>query len=257
MHTLIPGTQAVTRALQIMKLFLANEAELELAQLAKRSGLNRTTVYRLVRVLELEGMLRRDLSSGAYRLGPEIAALGRRAEGGTRDLADVARRDLEVLAELLEETITLEVFSEGRSLVVAEAMGRHILSQVPCVGQSWEAHATATGKVLLASIDGAARRRLLKGRLPAITEHTISRQKDLEEELSRVARRGHALNLEELELGYVAVAVPVRDGSGGVIAALGVGGAKGRLTQLHLKGWIPQLNDAATKIADRWRGERQ
>ena len=72
--------------------------------------------------------------------------------------------------------------------------------------------------MLLASFDGDQRRRLLKGRLGAITEHTISRQKDLEEELSRVARRGYALNLEELELGYVAVAVGVRDGSGGVLA---------------------------------------
>lgn len=257
MNKSIPGTQAVARALRIMKLFLANDAEMEPAELAKRSGLNRTTVYRLVRVLESEGMLGRDLPSGAYRLGPEIAALGRRAESGARDLADVAREDLDALAGLLKESITLEVLSEGRSLVVAEAIGRHILGQMPCVGRSWEAHATATGKVLLASFDGEARRRLLKGRLPAITEHTIFRRKELEEELCRVARRGYALNLEELELGYVAVAVPVHDGNGGVVAALGVGGAKGRLTQLHLKRWIPHLYDAAGRIADRWKGERR
>ena len=74
-----PGTQAVLRALRLLKSFHSDQPELGLAELTRRSGLNRTTVFRLLTALESEGMLERNPKSDAWRLGPQLAALGSRA----------------------------------------------------------------------------------------------------------------------------------------------------------------------------------
>jgi len=248
----IKGAQAATRSVRILKLFLLAERGLTLAQIIERTGLNRTTTFRLLRALESEGMLERDDARNEYQLGPVMRELAQRAAGQPRKLSAVAKKTLDALATETKETISLETLDGHDAVVVAEAQGARILAAESYVGERWPAHATATGKVLLAALTETDRSRHLAARLPSLTEHTIVNKRELAAELRRVANKGHALNLEEIELGFAAIAVPVEDAHGATMAALSIGGPKTRLTQRQLKQWLPRLREAARELSDRW-----
>jgi len=240
------GTQAVVRCLRLLKLFHA-APELSLAQLRERSGLNRSTAFRILTALESEGMIERDVRREVYRLGPQIAALGRRA-AGEGDLRELARREMESLALRLHETVTIETLAASDVVIVGEAMGDRVLGMLPSLGTSWPAHATSTGKVLLAALAPAERDRLLRGRLRAVTPRTTTTKRALTEELERVRARGWAASVEELEPGFVAVAVPVVDANGRTLAALSLGGPKHRLPDAEHEALARELARSAAAI---------
>ena len=79
-----PGTQAVQRAVGLLKAFTPERPALRLPDLSTVAGLNKTTTYRLLSALVLEGLLERAPETGEYRLGPELLALGSRALGPPR-----------------------------------------------------------------------------------------------------------------------------------------------------------------------------
>src|SRR5438045_3142394 len=91
-----PGTQAVLRAITLLKAFTDDHPELTLSELARRVGLNKTPTFRLMTALESEGMVARNPSTEAYRLGPEIIVLGGHAQR-SNDLLFASRPALEVL----------------------------------------------------------------------------------------------------------------------------------------------------------------
>src|SRR5688572_1381228 len=101
------GTQAVVRALSILKSFDDERPSWTLAELSRRLNLNKTTVFRLLTALESEGLVRRDSVSETYALGPEMVMLGARAMR-SYSLREACRPELKTLAETSRETATLE-----------------------------------------------------------------------------------------------------------------------------------------------------
>ena len=154
-------------------------------------------------------MVRRGGDGEAYRLGPELVALAT-GVGGSGDLRLAARAELAALARATRETATLEVLAGDAAWVLDEAIGGYMLGAAPETGARWPAHATSTGKVLLAWLTDAERDALLPGKLPALTPKTITDPQALRRELARVRERGYAVATEELEPGFVAVGAPVR-----------------------------------------------
>lgn len=243
-----PGTQAVRRAVALLKAFPAERPARGLAELARAVGLNKTTAFRLLSALEAEGLVERTLD--AYRLGPELLLLAGRA-GGAHDLRAAARAELEALAHATRETATLEVLVGRETLILDEATGGHMVGARPSLGQSWPAHATSTGKVLLAHLGDDRRAVALRGPWPALTPRTVTREAALARALERVRTQGFAVAQEELEPGFVAVAAPVRDASGAVVAALSVGGPKARLSAEALKACARRVSASAQRVSTR------
>ncbi len=243
-----PGTQAVRRAVELLKAFPPEQPERSLAELALAVGLNRTTAYRLLSALQGEGMIERD--GPVYRLGPEIMALGARA-AGTGHLRAAARLELDSLAQDTGETVTIEVLVGRDVLILDEAIGRHLIGTVPSLGTRWPAHATSTGKVLLAASPEEAIDELLAEPLRRLTPRTIVEPAAFRRELARVRDKGHAVTAEEVELGFVAVSVPVWAASGAVVAALSVGGPKPRFGNDRLIELASRLPDVAERISER------
>ena len=243
------GTQAVVRALRLLRLF-ENAPELTSAEVLERSGLNRTTAFRLLTALASEGMVALDAAGERYRLGPAVAALARSAQG-TPDLRAAARPELVALAERTQETATLETLLTDQVVVLDGATGSRVLGALPWVGTTWPAHATSSGKVLLAALPRAARAHALAGRRRAFTPRTITERRALGRALERVRASGLATAVEELEAGYVALAVPVADKEGGVIAALSLGGPKERLPKTRFPSLGRELRAAAARITER------
>lgn len=243
------GTQAVRRAVLLLKTLGRDEGEPTLAELVRAVGLNKTTTFRLLTALEAEGLVERGAGDG-YRLGPELAALGSRALGAS-DLREAARAELVALARATRETAHLEVRVGAETLILDEAMGGHRVGTTPSVGTRWPAHATSTGKVLLAALEPDALAAYLAAPLAPLTPRTISDPRALERELARVRERGYATGIEELEPGFMAVAVPVRARDGQVVAALGIGGPRVRLDPERLSAIARTLPEHAERISER------
>jgi DNA-binding IclR family transcriptional regulator len=243
-----PGTQAVLRALTLLKAFRDEQPELSLVELARTAKLNKTTAYRLLTALESEGMVVRSGAHDTYRLGPEAIALGGRASRANA-LLRVSRPELEALAEQTRETTTLEIVSEGQALTLDELPGSFLMGAAQNVGSRWPLHATSTGKVLLAYMPKAKRQALLQAPLVPLTDKTITSLDVLEAELRQVHEQGYAIAYEEIEVGFVAVAAPVHNQHGEVVAAVSVGGPTARLTADKLPVLVQLVRETAERIS--------
>lgn len=245
-----PGTQAVLRAVALLKSFTDSRPELGLTELARAAGLNKTTVYRMLTALESAGMIVKNHETDLYRLGPEIIALAGRALR-SNPLYLASRPELEALARKTGETATLEVLVGAETLTLDEVLSHYFVGTTPSVGTRWPAHATSTGKVLLAYLSNEELDALLIERLAKPTPNAIATQAALRRELAQVRERGYAVADEELEIGFVAVGAPVRNFAGRVIAAISVGGPSIRLTQERVESLAPMVSQAADRISRR------
>jgi IclR family acetate operon transcriptional repressor len=224
-----PGTQSVLRAISLLKAFRDERPEWGLTELAQEVGLNKTTTYRLLTALASEGMVARNPGSDSYRLGPAVITLGGRALR-SHDLRSLCRPELEALAATSGETASLEILAGDEMLILDEVLGDYVLSGGQAIGTRWPAHATSTGKVVLAHLSQGERLEILPTPLPSITSHTITSPAMLDEDLEDSRQRGYALAVEELELGLVGVGAPLWNYDGDIVGAVSLSGPALRLT---------------------------
>ena len=244
----IPGTRAVERVLSLLRAFPENGPKRSLTELAAEAGLNKSTAHRMLAVLEREGFVVRSPESGAFQLGPEMIVLGSRALRAF-DVREAARPELEALAEITGEDVTLESLVGAQVLILDEARGRSLLGLDSSIGTRWPAHATATGKVLNAF--SAAPMTEPPGGLQPITDHTITSWSQWTAALSRVREQGYATNIEELEYGYVSVAAPVYDREGRTTVSLSIGGSVHRVTGDRIPALAASVRQAAARLSNR------
>jgi IclR family acetate operon transcriptional repressor len=245
-----PGTQAVLRAIRLLKTFSDSKPVLSLADLSAAAQLKKPTAFRLLTALESEGMVSRDAGSDAYRLGPDLLALGGMALR-SNDLRSASHAELERLAKETGETATLEILAESGVLILDEVVSGHLIATTHWIGTSWPVHATSTGKVLLAYLPDETRRRALQFPLTQFTPHTIVQPEFVEDELNQIRRQGYAIAAEELEAGFVAVGAPVCNFDGRVQAAISTGGPATRLTPERIEQMIPLVLQSAGRISAR------
>jgi DNA-binding IclR family transcriptional regulator len=252
----VAGTQAVVRALRILRAFSDVRPEWSLAHLSRELGLSKPTAFRLLLALEHEGLVVRQEVAGVYRLGPAAIELGARAQRAN-SVASAARPELEALTRATGETSSVEVLVGEETLILDEVQGGHLIGTSPSVGTRWPAHATSTGKVLLAAAveqDGDFVRRMARragGRLRGLTSSTIRSPSRLGVELSRVSKQGFSTATGELEAGYVAVGAPVRRHDGSIVAAVSLGGPSTRFTAARLPGLIKAVRESAARVSQR------
>jgi IclR family acetate operon transcriptional repressor len=249
------GARSVERALDVLRSVGESRADPGLTDIAEDLGLHKTTVFRLLGALERAEFVVRDDDRQRYQLGPalyRLATQARRSSG----LYDAARTELESLAHDVGETATLEVLVGEDVLILDEVHGRFLVGGAPEVGMRWPAHATSTGKVLLAAEDVGARgrgqeRRPTSGRLARLGPHTITSRAVLERELAKVRRDGYAVGMEELEPGFIAVAAAVRNAQGRTVAAVSVGGPTSRMSGARVQEVATRVRRAADRISRR------
>jgi len=163
-----PGTQAVGRAIAILRALAAQPRALGVTEVAAAVGVNKAAIFRVMGALEQEGLVVRD-DNDAYRLGPDLISLGMSALGAT-DLRSAAHAELAWLVDETGETATLEVLDGENVLIIDEMIGRFLLGSVPELGLRWPAYATSSGKVLLAFSADAPEPHALRKR----AAHTIT-----------------------------------------------------------------------------------
>jgi DNA-binding IclR family transcriptional regulator len=224
----VSPVQSVDRALSVLEI-LGARGEAGVTEIANELGVHKSTAFRLVAVLESRGYVEQLADRGKYRLGFGIVRLAG-ATAAQMDLSQEGRRTCEELAADLGETVNIAILDDHRAVNISQVRGTAAISTYNWVGHGTPLHATASGKVLLAFAPDELRKEVLAAGLERYTGQTVTDPDRLAGELTRILERGWAATAEELEVGLNAVAAPVRDAEGQVIAAVSVSGPSFRLT---------------------------
>ena len=244
------GLQSVDRAISVLEI-LARRGEAGVSEIASEIAVHKSTAFRLLGALEGRGIVEQVADRGKYRLGFGLIPLA----GAVTDRLDITRQGREVclrLAAEMAETINIAVLQEHYAVNVEQAMGPSRVATHNWIGRLTPLHCTASGKILITHVDPDRRTQLLTASgMPVQTPRTITSAARLEEELLRVRELGYATAFEEYELGLNAVAAPVRDRSGAVIAAVSVSGPSYRLDPTRMTALVEPLLAGAAEISRR------
>ena len=224
----VPDSSA-ERAAHALALVFEREPR-TLTELAEAVGVTPIEAAALIAGLERHELVAWDAGRSGLRAGSAALRFAR-SGAGREDLVELAQPSMRRLSEESGETANLIVARPAGTEAIAQLDGRHLLGATNWLGRQLPLHATAAGKVFLAFSDAA----LPDGALAAHGPATIVDRDRLARELETVREEGYATIVDELEDGLSAVAAPVRDRDGAVIAALSVSGATLRLPPARLR----------------------
>ncbi|MEU6344602.1 IclR family transcriptional regulator C-terminal domain-containing protein [Streptomyces sp. NPDC046977] len=244
--------ESLARGLAVLTAFGEGRSALPLTAVAEATGLARATARRSLITLEHLGYVAAD--DRLFRLTPHVMELGC-AHLSRLTLSQIAAPHLVGLVEHVHDSASMAVLSGTDIQYVARVPTVRIMSVNITVGTRFPAYATAMGRVLLAGLPAGDRAALLaRADRTALTPHTVTGLRALNEVLDVAAADGHALVSEELEEGLRSIAVPVRDGTGRVVAAVNVSmHASRRTVEQSRADLLPPLRAAAARIEEDLR----
>ncbi|MCX3286841.1 helix-turn-helix domain-containing protein [Streptomyces sp. NEAU-H22] len=236
--------ESLARGLTVLTAFGEGRPELTLTEVSQATGLARATARRALITYEHLGLV--TAAGRTFTLTPRVLSLGFPPLSRTT-LPEIAQPHLADLTSRIHESTSLAVLSGSGEEIqyTARVATARVMSVNITVGTRLPAYATALGRVLLADASGDA----LPESLRAFTSHTITDRRTLTEALTSVRAQGYALVDEELEEGLRSIAVPVRDRSGRVVAALNTAMHASRRTPREcVNDLVPELTATAARI---------
>ncbi len=212
------GTPAVIAAFEILDLLAGMSHPAKMTEVAQVVGLPRTSVFRLLRTLESIGAVRRDHRDKRYSLGPKFDGYAKISP--TSRLAHSFLDEAGPILRPLNETAQLGVLTGADVTFVACIDSTKLVRLVSFVGRTRPAHASATGKAILAYASPQQLATIMAAGLPAVTERTITDPKILRAELEQIRRVGYAIESEESATNLSCLAAPVWGDSAEVVGAV-------------------------------------
>jgi IclR family transcriptional regulator, pca regulon regulatory protein len=239
--------QSLERGLAVIRAFGAESPQLRLSDVARATGLTRAAARRFLLTLAALGYVRQ--SGSDFALRPRVLELGY-AYLSALTLPEVAQPHMEALVAEVNESSSIAVLDDLDIVYVARVPTQRIMTITIAVGTRLPAYATSMGRVLLAGLEeGALEARLGRMDLERFTSTTATSIDDLRERIDVARDAGWAMVDQELEQGVRSAAVPIRDSTGIVLAALNVSVHATRMTMPALrKGVVPRLLRTAAAI---------
>lgn len=242
--------EGMAKGMAVLESFDTERQRLNATQAAERAGLTRAAARRHLLTLAHLGYL--DTDGSHYWLAPKVLRFSGSYLASAR-LPRVLQPTLNRLAALTRESFSAVVLDRDEVVIVARSAtvgGQRLMAYGLHLGARLPAHATSTGRVLLAAMPVRELNAWLKGReLPRLTPHTTVDARALKAAVAQARTQDHALVSEEHELGVHALAVPLRNMQGQTVAALNVVAAPERLAPEALqRGLLPLLQDAAREL---------
>lgn len=236
------------RALDVLCAFSAERPEWGVTELSKHLAVHKSTVSRLLTTMEAAGFVRRT-PGNAYALGPRLLEMSSLVLARL-DVRAVARPWLEELSRASQETVNLAVWDHDEAVNVDQIASPQPILYMGWVGRRTPAHASSTGKALLAFQPPEVVDRVLSRPLPAFTKATVTDPTRLRQELSWTRECGYAIAEDEFQDGVTAVAAPVltRGLAAGVIS---ISAPTYRTTRQRKGQFVQLLTTAAREIAER------
>jgi DNA-binding IclR family transcriptional regulator len=244
------NVRAVERALQILECFDDQHPERGISDIAQAVGLHKATAYRIVTTLANYGYLEWIAEDQKYRLGLELTNLGFKVVR-RMDLRQEALPYMKELVQEWDETCDLSRFDQGKVFYVEVLRSNHALTISAAVGQRLPAHCTASGKLFLAHLPVEEQNEILNHSLETYTDNTVTSPDKIRKQLEEIRDQGYAVDYEEYELGVCAIAAPIYNRKGILIAAIGSPSPISRMTSERITEMATAFKEAAQAISHR------
>ena len=239
--------QTVQKAMNLLEALVRSGQPRRLTELSRELGLTKPNVYRLLSTLSILGYVKKDPVTTLYSPTLKLWEMGSLLVRDV-DLVTVANPRLRRLAEETRESVQLAVFDAGFTVYVDKVDSPQALKAVTSIGSRLPATVTSTGKAILAWLPAAALD-VSMTHLKKFTPSTLTKRKDIEHDLEETRARGYSVNRGEFREGVCGMAVPVRDRTGQVVAALGVWGAESNILGPRREELAHQAMAAARDIS--------
>ncbi|NDI35130.1 IclR family transcriptional regulator [Chengkuizengella sediminis] len=232
--------RAVERALDILLCF-TDEIDLGLTEIAEKTGLHKSTVFRLLASLEVKGFVIRDSVTEKYRLGFRIWELSANLSQSD-DPATILLPEMERLRDILGETISLYIRDGNERIRIQAVQSKHSIRRVAPIGARLPLYVGASSKILIAFADTDIQENMINEWTELID---ISAYKD---QMAEIRKVGYATSIEERESGVAAVSIPIFNRSHHLVAALSVSGPVNRLTLENMKEHAGLMIETADRM---------
>jgi IclR family acetate operon transcriptional repressor len=240
--------QSVRKAIAILRVVGADAGGETASGVARATRLPWATAVRFIRTLEAEGFLTRLPETDRYVLGFDLLRLARAADQGAR-LGAIARPAIERVAAQVDETVSLVVVRTGERFEVVDQIDPpRFIGSTTWAAQVYPLHASAMGKLLLATYDEDDLTAFLAAPLESYTPATITDPGALREEMRRVREKGWSSNVDELEEGLSAIAAGVRGADGELVAMVAVSGPSFRFGDEARSAAVGPVREAAETV---------
>lgn len=241
------NASVVLRVMNLLTVVAANSGTLSVAELATATGLPKPTVHRLCQQLKASGYFMRDPASRHYGVGHRLWDMGFNVVNS--GLQPERRAILQKLVNEIGETCNLSMRVRDQSVYIDRVESRWPLRLNLEPGSLVPLHCTASGKLFLSAMPRDRRQKLLSiTGMPAHTPKTITQLDRMEQEVELIKKRGYSIDDEEFLEGLVALAVPVRNSQGVIVAGIACHGPKPRLTVEGALKHLPLLTEAAAAL---------
>lgn len=243
-------TKSLSRALRILNTLAEAGRPLGVTEIARRIGVHKSSVYRLVRTMVEFNYLEQHEATAEYWLGTQLSRLGQLA-GAHLELPRLARAHVEQLAQKTRETANLLKLDGDSCLYLISVQTEHSIGMLPRPTGSTDAlYCTAAGKAMLAFMPPRRAESLLT-RIELIprTARTLSTPEAVLASLEAVRQRGYAVDDEENEENVRCVGSPIFDRRGDVVGAVSISGPVFRFTDAFIAAAGPLVIECAVNIA--------
>jgi IclR family KDG regulon transcriptional repressor len=241
------GLKVVSRAVQVLFAFSSEEPSLTLEDLSNKLQVNKTSLLRILRSFEAEGLIAR--SGDVYRLGAKVMDLANLFLA-TLSVHSMAQPFMKSLATHTRQTISLAVLEEFEIVYIAIEQAQREVGIQGEIGGRHPANATALGKVLLAHLPAERlSERLSNAQLKRLTHRTITDSERLKAHLKLVKEQGYADDDEERGIGIRCIAAPIFDYTGSAVAGLSIAGPIFHMTDEDLVDYRQRLLQAAAQLS--------
>jgi len=242
--------RSVLKAISVLDAFRPGKPQMTAADIGKRTGLSRGSLYPILYALEHGGYLRRAEDGRAYAIGFRVVELANLVFREV-DIQESVRPVLEALAVRLQVNAHLGILHGVTALHLYREIGAEAVVVGEIVGWQAPAYCTALGKSLLAQLEPARREDLLRtDALVAHTSQTTTEVTALIQETERIAASGVAISLEEYHEGIVGIAAPVRDAAGDACCAVSISVTRARFDREE-SDLVEAVKQAACDISDK------
>jgi len=247
---------ALERGIDIVELLASSEGPLSFSEILSALGIPRASLVRILDTLRERGIIYKMEDNGHYRLGMKLLYLGYRLKDKI-NLRSVAWPLMQRLADQIRETVELSVLDRDQLVLIEQIEGAGEVRIYSRIGGAYPYfHAVSVGKLYLAHMDSAKRKRVLdQVGLPAVTPWTITDREILERELVAVLRDGYATENQELRKGVRRVAAPVYDHAGRVAGGLSIAAPVFRVEEGDFPKYGEIVRDVAKEISQRLGGQ--
>ncbi len=248
---IVPIIQSVERALKILDLFDEYDTELRITDISERMALHKSTVHSLLKTLRKHHYIEQNQETGKYRLGLKLFERGNYVIR-SMDLRTVAKDYLVELSKKTGRTVHLVILDgrEGVYIDKVESSASTVLYSR--IGRRVPIHSSGVGKALVAFKEEEELKKLLAGYEYCVqTPNTITEEETFLNELKLIRERGYAIDNQENEPGVCCVALPIRDHTGQVVAAISSSTTASEVAEEELLKTVELITETANNLSKK------